>query len=268
MLFDIPDQTSSTSLVMLTESKISELITVVRHSLDRAEELWSNTLKLNEAIKAEQRSATNIPGHPYLKENEYVSDYFIALMVDMRESTTHLRQAISQRIAKVSQMQRVYYEVSALLPAMAKVIQDENGAVTEYLGDGALALFQVPQEKGEKQNSVIYAASWAARKCLDALEKAVNPVLYERYGLPKLKIGIGMAYSDAIITRFGLRPQTQIKVIGQCIYFASSLAKEGKNEIFIHEYLENLWPTSKDGILRFTPRQIKDFKGYLLSVKE
>lgn len=256
-------------MALLVDSKIHELFDIVNKSLDRAEELWDNTLgTLTEAIKAEKKAETNIPGHPYLKENEYISDQFIAMMVDMRDSTKHLRQAISMKRARVSQMQRVYYEVSALLSAMAKVIQDEKGAITEYLGDGALALFQLPKEKGNKQNSVIYSASRAARKCIEALNKAVNPVIFERYGLQKLEVGIGMAYSDAIITRFGLRPNTQIKVIGQCIYFASSLAKEGRNEIFIHEYLENLWPTSKDGPIRFQLRKVKDFNGYLLTEKD
>jgi len=247
---------------MISSSYFEELITITNKSLDRAEELWNNTMekgmpKLAKIAEAE----TNIPGHPYLKENDYVSDQFIALMLDMRDSTTHLRQAIK---AKVSLMQRVYYEVSALLPTMAKIIQDENGAVTEYLGDGALALFQMPRDKGNNQEKVIYAACRASQKCVEAVIKVICPILNARYQLPGIQIGIGLAFSDAIISRFGHKPNTQIKVIGQCIYFASSLAKEGHNEIFIHEWLEKSWPTSTSPTVRFSSRKIRDFDGYLL----
>lgn len=254
---------------LLSESKIEELSKIVNKSLDRSEELWNKTLgSLAEVMKAEKRTDTNIPGHPYLEENDYVSDQFIAMMVDMRNSTKHLRQSISARIAKVSQMQRVYYEVSALLPTIAKIIQDKGGAVTEYLGDGAIALFQLPKKNGDKQNRVIHSVSQASRTCLEALNKVINPILFDRYGLPNIEIGIGLAFSDAIITRFGHKPNTQIKVIGQCIYFASSLAKEGHNEIYVHEYLENMWPTGEKGFIRFRSRPVKDFKGYLLTVKK
>jgi class 3 adenylate cyclase len=252
-------------MTLLTEDKREELKKIAISSLIRAEELWNNTLgSLREAIKSERPAATDIPGHPYLRENDYLSDQFITLMVDMRDSTKHLRQAISAKIAKVSQMQRVYYEVSALLPVTAKIIQDEKGAVTEYLGDGLIALFQIPKTNKEEQRKIIYSSSWAARKSLEVLNEIINPILFNRYGLPPVEIGIGLAFSDAIICRFGHKPNTQIKVIGQCIYFASSLAKEGRNEILIHEDLERIWPTAKIGTIKFVGRRVKDFTGYLL----
>ncbi len=184
-------------------------------------------------------------------------------MLDMRDSTKHLRQAISARVAKVSQMQRVYYEVSALLPAMAKLIKDADGAVTEYLGDGLLALFQSSRNIAER-NQVLMNTITAARDCMEALQYVVNPILNSRYSLPYLEIGIGLAYSDAIISHFGLSPDTQVKVIGECIYLASQLSK-GRNEIIVHENLEMIWPTSKDGKLHFIMRPFKDFKGYVVN---
>lgn len=248
------------------ESLKKELLEIVNKTLDRCEKQWENTLGQDELLKKAMREAfaarTNIPGHPYLDENQYKSDQFVAFMLDMRDSTKHLRQAISHRIARVSLMQRVFYEVSALLPAMAKVINEYNGAVTEYLGDGLLALFQLPKEK-KAQELVLYNVLDAARTCMDALHQVVNVVLKTRYNLPPLQIGIGLAFSDAIISHFGLSPDTQVKVIGQCIYFASQCSK-GRNQIIVHEWLENIWPTSKEGKLRFIPKQFSDFKGYII----
>jgi len=53
-------------------------------------------------------------------------------------------------------------------------------------------------------------------------------------------------------------------VIGECIYLASQLSK-GRNEIIVHENLEMIWPTSKNGKLKFTMRLFKDFKGYIVN---
>jgi class 3 adenylate cyclase len=77
-------------------------------------------------------------------------------------------------------MQRVFYEVSALLPAMAKIIIEHEGAVTEYLGDGLLALFQLPKQPKD-QSSVLYNVMTAAETCLASLHQVVNPILNKRY---------------------------------------------------------------------------------------
>ena len=142
-------------------------------------------------------------------------------------------------------------------------IQNQEGAVTEYLGDGLLALFQSSQNI-EERNHVLGNTITAAKDCMEGLGDVVNPILHSRYSLPFLEVGIGLAYSEAIISHFGLHPDTQVKVIGKCIYLASQLSK-GRNEIIIHENLEMIWPTSKDGRLKFTVKQFKDFKGYVVN---
>jgi len=251
---------------MLTATLKTELTFIVNNTLDRCEKQWNDTLGKEELLKkavfdsAEER--TRIPGHPNLGENQYKSDTFVAFMLDMRDSTKHLRQAISKDVARVNMMQRVYYEISALLPSMGKIINKYNGAVTEYLGDGLLALFQLPKQSKDQQ-TVLYDVINAAETCLDALSEVVNPILTERYGLPPLEIGIGLAYSDAIISHFGLLPDTQVKVIGQCLYFASKCSK-GRNQIIVHEYLENIWPKSKNGKISFSRKIISDVVGYVV----
>jgi class 3 adenylate cyclase len=248
---------------MLPSEKIIELKAIVNNALDRSEELWKNTRARVSGRKAEL-SESNIPGHPTIDNDEYVSDQFIAMVIDMRDSTQHLRTRISPERARVTQMERVYYEVSALLPAMAKVIQDEEGRVTEYLGDGALALFQAPRKDKAKETDAVYSACRAAQNCLDALERVVNPALVERYGLPSIEMGVGLAYSDAVVTRFGLRPNTEVKVIGECIYFATQLSK-GRNQILVHEWLDNIWPSGPNGKIRLSRFSGHwDFNAYLL----
>lgn len=252
---------------ILTQSEKSELLNLSNRTLDRCEKQWDNTIGndqiLMKALSEAFATRTNIPGHPFLGETHYKSDCFVAYMLDMRDSTQHLRQRISPDRAKVSQMKRVFFEVSVLLTAMGKIVSDHEGAVTEYLGDGLLALLQLPREPKD-QEPILYNAMTAARTCMEALSQIVNPVLFQRYSLPPLEIGIGLAFSDAIISHFGPYPNTQVKVVGECIYFASECSK-GRNEIIVHENLERLWPTSKSGRLRFIPRRLKEFNGYVVS---
>ncbi len=227
-----------------------------------------DVFEFSKSLQERAETKTPIPGHPYLGEDQYKSDDFIAMMIDMRDSTKHLRQSIGKP-AKVSQMERVFYEVSGLLPALAKIIEYEEGAVTEYLGDGLLALFQFSEDNdNDKKKEIIYSASIAARDCISMVRGILNPILEGRYYLPPIQIGVGVAFSKAIITRFGLPPNTQVKVIGQCIYFASRLSK-GRDEIIVHEWLENIWPSTKDGRIRFSLREFenKTIKGYLLEEK-
>lgn len=247
---------------MLNDDEKEVLNNIIHNTLNRCEKLWSNTLGDETQIRKAMMAESAIPGCPFLGKNQYKSDLFVCLMLDMRDSTKHLRQAISAKIARVSQMQRVFYEVSALLPAMTKVINDKNGSVTEYLGDGLLALFQLPTIS-TAQEPILLNVIRAANNCMQALNEIINPILFERYKLPSLEIGIGLSYSDAIISHFGLHPNTQIKVLGECIYLASSLSKE-RNKIVIHENLKKIWPTSKNGQLRFEEKAYKDIKGYIV----
>ena len=81
---------------------------IVNSSLDKAEELVKKlNVSFDEHIKVNASvQRTNIPGYKFLGENEYKSDFFLAFMLDMRDSTKHLIQAISN--TKVSLMERVF----------------------------------------------------------------------------------------------------------------------------------------------------------------
>jgi len=74
--------------------KKEEITKIVKESLDRAEEMWKNTLEKLKIIANAQDAETNIPGHKYLGKDKYKSDQFLAIMIDMRNSTKHLIEAI------------------------------------------------------------------------------------------------------------------------------------------------------------------------------
>lgn len=236
-------------------------------ALDDAEAIWNKVGdKVIESFQAlyemriNAKSPTQIPGIPFIENgNPEVRDY-IALVLDIRDSTKHLTQAISERITSVNQLQRVLYETSAVNAAGSIIVNEYDGGITEFLGDGFLALFEV---KNTDDKNSVYNAYNTSTKCIEYISTEVNDILKKRYNLPKLEIGIGMAYSKAIVTLVGHGENLHPKAIGECVYRASKLSDKGRNEVYIDDRLKNLWPSSDDGKLRFfsAVNQFK-FKSY------
>lgn len=248
---------------MITEERVEELLGIVHAQLDAAEENWrakgyALLAKAQESIKLATRMATDIPGFPEIDPNDPQVAEFIAVAIDMRDSTKHLMMIVNG--PRVTQLQRIYYETSALLPCLARVVQYHHGAVTEYLGDGVLAFFLVPAADDRKADA-IYSAYNAAKDSIAAVDRVVNQVIGQRYALPALEVGVGMALSKALITAIGLPGREHAKAFGECVFYATKLAKR-RNAILCDSALYHRWPTAKGGSLQFTEDTISGQKGY------
>jgi class 3 adenylate cyclase len=250
----------------MTEEHRKDLFALANELLNKAEEVWKEvgdqideSKRIALAKKAEDFD-TQIPGYPIIKDREPLVDEFVSIVTDMRDSTNHLLQAIA---GDVSQLKRVYFETAVLLPVHAQVVSWQGGSVTEYLGDGTLGLFL----GGAKREESIYAAHRAAQDVLTSTKEIINPILKERYKLPPLEVGVGLAISDAIVTLVGLEEYKQPKVFGQCVFRATKLAT-GRDEIFVDEGLEKAWPKSDDGKISFLSRDFNGLRGFKIIVKK
>jgi class 3 adenylate cyclase len=259
---------------MLTDEQKRIVTLLVKESLNKAEEHWDeggHTLanyseeRFTESydVKKAESEPSKIPGHSVVQDDKTVIDEFIAFVADIRNSSEHLICARSKKYSRVSGVQRVFYETSALLPAIAQTIKFERGNVTEYLGDGVLALFQVDPNNKEE---AIYAAHRSAKNTLEDVRKIVNHELNNRYSLPALDIGIGLAMSKTIVTLVGLEGEKHPKAIGECIYRATKLSC-GTNRIYIDTQVKSAWPSTTGGRLRFLSRELDGVNGYLISIE-
>lgn len=261
---------------MLNANEKAEVQIVVSDSLDRAERVWGDHGAVLDSVSGtasfegfamesmNESAQSMIPGHRFVSLEKPKAEYFIALMLDIRDSSKHLAQAISSKIARVSQFQRVYYETSALLPAVAKTIGFKNGRVTEYLGDGALALFRVADY--EDYREAVYAAHNAAKNCINDTLSIVNNQLKDRYSLPPLVVGVGMAMSPALVTLIGLSGERQARVLGECVYRATKLSG-GENEIIVDKKMRYRWPKKKGGTVRFDEITMKGVDGFKVGAR-
>ena len=104
----------------------------------------------------------------------------------------------------------------------------------------------------------------AANDTIGIVRSIVNKILFDRYELPALDVGVGLAVSRTLVTLVGLYPEKQPKAFGECVFRATKLSG-GKNQVITDEQLKTMWPSSKGGTLRFTPKTIGSIKGYILN---
>ncbi|WP_460044422.1 hypothetical protein [Pseudomonas sp. S2_H01] len=239
----------------MTPKERAEITQAATQGLNRAIRNWNQVgsqmrkAMVLDSISSEAYAVNEsvIPGHPFVDEEKPEVDEFVALVVDMRKSSERLKTRASFPGIEDG-FQRVYYETSALLPALAQTALHKDGHVTEYLGDGVLILFRVDTDDRPK---TIKAAYNAAARCVDISRKIVNDLLFERFKLPSLDIGAGLSLSKAMVTMVGLPGSMQPKAIGQCVWEASKLSA-GYNRVNVSEDLKTAWPSVKGGSLKFT----------------
>lgn len=229
----------------MTSKEIEQISKKVNEELDKAEAIWHKVRdKMFTKSLVYEHFESNIPGFPNITHEPEVAE-FIAFILDIRGSSKHLMEAVSIKKAAVSQLERLHYETTALFTACAMVLERHNGFITEYLGDGFLALFNADELKNPHGD-----AFHAAINCIAITKNLVNNIIQKRYRLEPLVIGIGLAKSPAIVTLVGINTNLHPKAIGECIYRASKLSK-GINEIFADKRLRLSWPKGK-GTVQFS----------------
>lgn len=243
------------------DSKLAEHITAIAtDELRRAESIWDNVSgDLLAAKAAYSEQASRLPGHEVVHPHQPSVDDYIAVFVDLRDSSDHLRHY--RKVGQIQTLQRVFYETAVLLPTCAEIAEYHRGRTVEYLGDGALSFFRADLVNRDQSVDSVFCA---ARDCLTACDSIINPLLTD-HGIPGIVIGVGMAYSRAIITTVGSPAFSQPKAIGECVFYAAKLCK-GRNEIHIDKALKCIWPIRKGGTVRFKRLDRSDgIEGYCLS---
>ncbi len=235
----------------MTTDEIQTIRALAKERLEDAENKWTNAkdklVKLAEDSNRHiAKALTQIPGYEILDENEaeiHVDD-FVVLIADLRDSTKHLLNHCAAARNEATRLKRVFIETFVLLPCLAQTIGFSQGRVTEYLGDGLLAFYRVPEGKGGK---VVVEAHHTAEKCIEAVIDIINPLLKEEYGLPGLEIGIGISRGPGIVNWVGLPGEFMLpKVFGEAVYYASKCAC-GSNEILLSQTAQNTWPMVEEG---------------------
>ncbi|MCR5797917.1 MAG: hypothetical protein K6G63_08410 [Eubacterium sp.] len=130
------------------------------------------------------------------------------MMSDVRGFT-----AMSERMAPDDLLNMLNH----YLGEMTEVIQDNNGTIIEFIGDGIMAIFGAPAEnKYYARDAVI-----AAVKMQDKM-KEIN-VWNEERGYPHLEMGIGLNSDSVIVGNIGSEKRTKYGVTGLGVNLAGRI---------------------------------------------
>lgn len=103
------------------------------------------------------------------------------------------------------------------LSAMSAVILQNEGMLDKFMGDGVMALFNVPERQSDH-------ALRAVRTALD-MQQAHQTVMraWVERGLEPHPIGIGIAGGEAMVGNFGSNQHAEYSAVGACVNLAARL---------------------------------------------
>ena len=104
---------------------------------------------------------------------------------------------------------------------MAEVIQSHGGHVSDYIGDGLMALFGIHGDGDQAARAVR-----AGLGMFEALGE-LNPYLQTMYGR-EFDIRIGIHVGDAVVGTIGIAPMEKLAAIGDAVNFASRIEVANK----------------------------------------
>jgi adenylate cyclase len=141
------------------------------------------------------------------------------MMTDVRGFT-----ALTERIDP----RNIIAILNEYLGAMTWVIDDHEGTVDEFIGDGILALFGAFGERADDAQRAI--------SCAVAMQTALRSVNIRnrQRGMPEVAIGIGIATGDVVVGNIGSEKRSKFTAIGSAVNLAARLeGSAGGGEILI-----------------------------------
>jgi class 3 adenylate cyclase len=259
----------------ITGTRRLKLKQVANESLDLAELRWSHAetllekaaaLAFKDSVSASKATIeTPYPGVSSVETERPTVKYYFVLVADLRDSTTHLQTDPPQDANVSGPLHRLYLETSALLPTLAYHIRTEGGRVTEFLGDGVLAFTEVLDMSSSRE----FAKSVRlGEECLAVCNDIINPILWSRYNIPELEIGVGLSVGQAIITAMGLNEDARAIAFGEPVFEASKMSK-ARNQVALSGTMRRRWPKGKGGKRQFKAFNVRnDDVGYKTWLKD
>jgi len=102
---------------------------------------------------------------------------------------------------------------------MIEIVQEHNGVINQFLGDGFMATFGAPvSDKNSPENAVK-----AAEKIIEELI-----VRNKNAGIPHTRIGIGLHYDEAVTGNIGSNIRKQFSITGRVVVMASRIEELNK----------------------------------------
>ena len=188
-----------------------------------------------------------------LQFGSYDEENFAVLFVDMRNSTKRAQEVGPEK---------TFLTMHIYLTALLETVKYYNGKVIDIMGDG-LMVFWGGREAREENNMVKTEAVRNAGKCGLAMLKVrtvvINKIIASEKLGKEIDIGVGLTFDSVVVTKIGIADSYDVKAFGDCINVASKYARS-YNRMKVSKKVKNLWPSSKNGKLKF----VTDEGGYFV----
>lgn len=130
--------------------------------------------------------------------------------------------------------------------AVGQAIDENEGFIDKYMGDGIMALFGLDPKRAEYS-------------CIDAVNAAIGMLRSLRevneymstYLEHEFRIGIGIGYGTVVVGKIGFNARKQFTAVGDTVNIAARLESETKNhgtDILVSDSVRNKLP---DGVCSF-----------------
>lgn len=142
--------------------------------------------------------------------------------------------------------------LNSLFHFMIDIVQQNNGVINQFLGDGFMATFGAPVSDGNVAQNAVLAS-------VDIIKRVKEENYLGR--IPETKIGIGLHYSEAIIGNIGSSVRKQYSITGNVVIMASrieQLNKRFNSQLIIsEEVFRELNDENKSSFLLLQPVTVK-----------
>jgi class 3 adenylate cyclase len=130
------------------------------------------------------------------------------LMADLRGFTS---------LAETHDPEKILSLLNRFFGAMAKIIYAYDGMIDEFLGDGILAIFGVPERHDDDPARAV-ACALEMQNALIGLNSAIGGD-----GFPELKMGIGINTGKVIVGNIGSEIRSKYGIVGMPVNTASRI---------------------------------------------
>ena len=145
----------------------------------------------------------------FLRSHILDSLNLISFYVDLVGSTSMALQLPKENLSKI---------ITTFAQEMAYVIKRHEGFVLKFVGDAVIGYFVEHDSKPSSERAVSCAESM-----IKVLKLGINPILKE-YGLPELKIKIGLDYGEVTIVLYGDDVKlSHVDIIGPSLNMAAKI---------------------------------------------
>jgi adenylate cyclase len=179
-----------------------------KNLFDYTERNLRRSLGLEKLLEARAGMSIDFPGYSRMKPGDFRTSWFSTVFLDIRGSTARAFQIGPQK---------TFATVNALLPTLARIVDEHEGFVVDYPGDGIMAHWELEDNHDVMTvKNCIQACCWMD----DAVKTIINPLL-EKYSIPSIICGIGAAAGEVVVTKIGFPGYMSAKAIGNSVNLAA-----------------------------------------------